>query len=136
MLSYYLIYGLKFVSHDGGTNPELAIIPLVLYLFTFIASFLSSKFYLKIGKRGTYTIALVLIVPACSGLLFLKEEYNHLMYFLVMLLGFGESLALNTSTTLISDVIGTESGGAFVYGFYGLIDKTINGLCVYFVMNS
>ena len=37
---------------------------------------------------------------------------------------------------LISDVIGVEKGGAFVYGFYGFIERVVNGLIVFLVLNS
>lgn len=41
---------------------------------------------------------------------------------------------LNTATSLISDVIGTDSeSSAFVYGCYSLFDKFANGGLLYYV---
>ena len=42
---------------------------------------------------------------------------------------------LNTATSLISDVIGTDSANsAFVYGVYSLFDKFANGLLLYWIV--
>ena len=42
---------------------------------------------------------------------------------------------LNTSTSLISDVIGTQTrSAAFVYGFYSFVDKTANGLFLFWLI--
>lgn len=44
---------------------------------------------------------------------------------------------LNTSTSLISDVIGTESeSSAFVYGAYSLFDKFANGFLLYWIVSE
>jgi hypothetical protein len=38
---------------------------------------------------------------------------------------------INTSTSLISDVIGKEAeNSAFVYGFYSFMDKIANGFAI------
>lgn len=42
---------------------------------------------------------------------------------------------LNTATSLISDVIGTDSeNSAFVYGVYSLFDKFANGILLYWIV--
>lgn len=44
---------------------------------------------------------------------------------------------LNTSTSLISDVIGNDSqNAAFVYGVYSLFDKLANGSLLFFMVAS
>lgn len=44
---------------------------------------------------------------------------------------------LNTGTSLISDVIGTESeSSAFVYGAYSLFDKFANGFLLYWIVSN
>lgn len=44
-------------------------------------------------------------------------------------------MMLNTSTSLISDVVGKDSKqAAFVYGFYSLLDKWGNGFMLYFLV--
>jgi hypothetical protein len=42
---------------------------------------------------------------------------------------------LNTATSLISDVIGSDgANSAFVYGVYSLFDKFANGFLLYFIV--
>ena len=44
-------------------------------------------------------------------------------------------MILNTSTSLISDVIGSDSeASAFVYGIYSFLDKIANGVLLYFLV--
>lgn len=44
-------------------------------------------------------------------------------------------MMLNTSTSLISDVIGSDSeSSAFVYGIYSFLDKIANGFLLYFLV--
>lgn len=42
---------------------------------------------------------------------------------------------LNTATSLISDVIGSDAeSSAFVYGVYSLLDKFSNGFLIYYIV--
>ena len=42
---------------------------------------------------------------------------------------------LNTATSLISDVIGSDAeNSAFVYGVYSLFDKFANGFLLYYIV--
>jgi len=44
-------------------------------------------------------------------------------------------MMLNTSTSLISDVIGQDSeASAFVYGIYSFLDKIANGVMLYILV--
>lgn len=44
-------------------------------------------------------------------------------------------MMLNTSTSLISDVIGQDSeASAFVYGIYSFLDKIANGFLLYYLV--
>lgn len=44
---------------------------------------------------------------------------------------------LNTSTSLISDVVGKDSKqAAFVYGVYSFLDKMANGFLLYFMVQD
>jgi len=44
-------------------------------------------------------------------------------------------MMLNTSTSLISDVIGQDSeSSAFVYGIYSFLDKMSNGFMLFFLV--
>jgi len=58
-----------------------------------------------------------------------------LVYPLAFIQGIGLIIMLNTSTSLISDVIGNDSqNAAFVYGVYSLFDKLANGSLLFFMV--
>jgi len=58
-----------------------------------------------------------------------------LVYPCALITGVGIAMMLNTGTSLISDVIGTESSSsAFVYGIYSFLDKMANGIMLYFLV--
>ena len=58
-----------------------------------------------------------------------------LVYPLAAVQGVGIAMILNTSTSLISDVIGSDSeSSAFVYGIYSFLDKIANGFLLYFLV--
>ena len=78
------------------------------------------------------------IIVTCAGsvpyaFLTTSSSINWLVYPLAMIQGVGIAMMLNTSTSLISDVIGSESeSSAFVYGIYSFMDKMANGILLYF----
>jgi hypothetical protein len=46
-------------------------------------------------------------------------------------------MMLNTSTSLISDVVGQDSEqAAFVYGIYSFLDKIANGFMLYYLVKD
>jgi hypothetical protein len=57
------------------------------------------------------------------------------MYPLAALIGIAQSIAVNTVINLIGEVVGLRGKtGATVYGFYGLCDKSANGITTYIIM--
>ena len=84
-------------------------------------------------------VGLIFIVAGTLPLAFLNSDNSirYLVYPLSFIQGQGLIIMLNTSTSLISDVIGNDSeNAAFVYGVYGLFDKAANGLILYFVVEA
>ena len=62
---------------------------------------------------------------------------NWLVYPLACVQGTGIAMMLNTSTSLISDVVGQDSEqAAFVYGIYSFLDKIANGFMLYFLVKD
>jgi len=58
-----------------------------------------------------------------------------LVYPAACLQGIGIALMLNTATSMISDVIGRNAeSAAFVYGAYSFVDKTANGLFLFWLI--
>ena len=52
-------------------------------------------------------------------------------------MGIAQGIVLNTGIALISEVIGSQgSGGAFVFGCYGFVDRLSSGICIYIIMNN
>ena len=76
-------------------------------------------------------IAIIIIVITSAPLFFLTDNpsIRWLVYPLAGFQGIGLAIMLNTATSLISDVIGTDTANsAFVYGCYSFFDKIANGL--------
>ena len=69
-------------------------------------------------------------------LFFLSSGWGRLFVFpCAAFLGIGIALMLNTGTSLISDVIGSDvKSAAFVYGAYSLLDKFANGFLLYWLV--
>ena len=54
-----------------------------------------------------------------------------------VIIGIGFMIMLNTSTSLISDVIGTDSeNAAFIYGAYSVFDKAANGSVLFIIVGN
>ena len=93
-----------------------------------------------------YPMLVSIVVVACTSipLMFLngedesnpdQKDSSLFVYPLVAIQGVGLAIMLNTATSLISDVIGTDSeNSAFVYGCYSLFDKFANGLLLFWLV--
>ena len=85
-------------------------------------------------------VAIVIVVITSIPLIYLPDvsAENNAIYFvypLVACQGVGLAIMLNTSTSLISDVIGSDAeSSAFVYGAYSLFDKFSNGFLLYYIV--
>ena len=84
-------------------------------------------------------VAIVIIITTSVPLQFIPTSglERELVYPLVAIQGVGLSIMLNTATSLISDVIGSDAeGSAFVYGVYSLFDKFSNGFLLYYIVKE
>jgi len=82
-------------------------------------------------------VAIVIIICTSVPLIFLPTSgtMRLMVYPLVAIQGVGLAIMLNTATSLISDVIGSDAeSSAFVYGVYSLFDKFSNGFLLYFIV--
>ena len=90
--------------------------------------------------RNRFLPMLVSIIITTMGSLPLiwvngEENIRWLVYPLSAFTGIGLAIMLNTSTSLISDVIGKDTkNSAFVYGCYSLFDKFANGGLLYYMI--
>ena len=67
MLQFYIVYVLAISSEEEIKRKiplELAIIPMILYLFSVLGSYAVDKIFMKIGRKKTLVIALLLVIAA------------------------------------------------------------------------
>ena len=83
-------------------------------------------------------MAFVVTTIASVPLAFLDSSWVKWIVFpCAALQGIGIALMLNTGTSLISDVIGTDNkSSAFVYGVYSLLDKFANGFLLWWLVKN
>lgn len=121
--------------HESLHMPStiLALIPLTMFLSSFVSSLLIERINMKFGRKISYCIGVFFGVCACIWIQFGRGyTYEHYqIYLMSILLGSAGSIVLVTSLGITSDLIGqnTESG-AFIYGFMSFTDKLSNGLVV------
>jgi MFS family permease len=82
-------------------------------------------------------VAIVIIIMTSVPLIYLPSDgpHRYWVYPCVAVQGVGLAIMLNTATSLISDVIGSDAeGSAFVYGVYSLLDKFSNGFILAYIV--
>lgn len=78
-------------------------------------------------------ISFALITVSSAPLLLLDGSWSTkwAVYPCTIIQGIGTAILLNTSTSIISDVIGQDNhSSAFVYGVYSFMDKVSNGFLI------
>lgn len=79
-------------------------------------------------------VGCIIIAIGSFSFLFMGSSFMWLVLISVPIQGIGLAILLNTATSIISDVIGSDdSSSAFVYGVYSLFDKFSSGFCLYFM---
>ena len=75
--------------------------------------------------------AIVIIAIGSIPLLFITPDLKYAIYVFAPITQVGMAIMMNTSTSMISDVIGNDAdSSAFVYGFYSFMDKIANGVAI------
>ena len=90
-------------------------------------------------KNRFIPLFISIIVISCGSipLIFLNHspDIRWLVYVLSPIQGLGIAIMLNTSISLISDVIGKDDqSSAFAYGAYSFFEKTVNGILIFFII--
>ena len=76
-------------------------------------------------------IAIIITTAGSIPLFILNEQSRYFVYACSPVVQIGLAIMINTSTSLISDVIGKDAdSSAFVYGFYSFMDKIANGVAI------
>ncbi|XP_076667779.1 major facilitator superfamily domain-containing protein 12 [Andrena cerasifolii] len=121
--------------HDSLSMPatSLAVIPLLMFLSSFIMSLIIEKLNTKLGRKISYCFGVMLGLCACiwihfgTGATYTKYQ----IYPVSLILGAAGSIMLVTSLGVTADFIGPNTdNGAFVYGIMSFTDKLCNGLAV------
>ncbi|KAL0271697.1 UNVERIFIED_CONTAM: hypothetical protein PYX00_008709 [Menopon gallinae] len=112
---------------------SLAIIPLLMYVSSLLASGAVHHINKVFGRMVAYIFGAILGICACIWIKFgggdRYTEYE--IYAVAVLLGFGGSVLLVTSLGITADLIGNDTDtGAFVYGSMSFADKLGNGIAV------
>lgn len=102
--------------------------PLVLYGAGMIFSFAITGAIRLTNKKFTYIFSALLYVAAAIWLEFLKEPTDAI-WPISILIGASSSGILVLALAAIVDVVGeNQESSGFVYGFYSVLDKTVNGI--------
>lgn len=94
----------------------IAIIPFVMYICGFIASFLMKPVNAFLGRKATYAIGLLLVLGSCIWMRFLSTSIALEVIGVAVLLGAGTSTILVTSLSITADLIGPHVVSAPTFG--------------------
>ncbi|XP_076246049.1 major facilitator superfamily domain-containing protein 12 isoform X2 [Calliopsis andreniformis] len=112
---------------------SLAVIPLIMFLSSFVTSLVIEKLNTKLGRKIAYCFGVILGICACIWIHFgVGATYvKYQIYPVALILGSAGSIMLVTSLGVTADFIGHNTdSGAFVYGVMSFTDKLCNGLAV------
>lgn len=121
--------------HETLSMPasSLALIPLIMFLGSFLTSLIIEKFNRSTGRKFTYTTGAALGLIACIWIKFGTGSHfvDESIYIVAILIGSGGSIVLVSSLGITTDLIGEKTdSGAFVYGIMSFTDKLANGVAV------
>uniref|UniRef100_A0A1Y1LD93 Major facilitator superfamily (MFS) profile domain-containing protein n=1 Tax=Photinus pyralis TaxID=7054 RepID=A0A1Y1LD93_PHOPY len=116
----------------------LALIPLIMYIGSFVTSMCIEKLNRSFGRRFAYVIGSALSLVACCwiGVRSGPQYTDYEIYVVAVLFGAGGSIILVTSLGITADLIGDKTGnGAFIYGIMSFTDKLANGVAVIIIQD-
>lgn len=126
-ISLYLTESLNMVASS------LALVPLAIYIASFIASFPVGPIAKLVGRKITYILGVILGLAGCLWIQWGKgDDYKTYFVFVVStLLGFASTIVLVSSLDITTSLIGSKTNrGAFIYGIMSFADKLSNGIAV------
>lgn len=112
---------------------SLALVPLTMYVGSFVTSTSIERINRFCGRKITYTFGAILGIAGCIWIKFGEgnEYVAFYIYIVACLLGSGGSIILVSSLGITTDLIGEKTdSGAFVYGLMSFTDKMANGVAV------
>lgn len=116
----------------------LALVPLVMFIGSFITSLLIEPINRWFGRKFTFLLGVMFGICACIWIRYGSSAVyvNNFIYIVAGLIGAGGSIILVTSLGITTDLIGENTdNGAFVYGIMSFTDKLANGVAVVIIQD-
>ncbi|KAL3290055.1 hypothetical protein HHI36_023425 [Cryptolaemus montrouzieri] len=120
------------------TASSLALIPLTMFIGSFLMSVGIEKLNRLFGRKMAYTIGVSMGVAACIWVQYGQGTFyiSYGIYVVAVLIGAAGSVVLVTSLGITADLIGDKTAsGAFVYGIMSFTDKLANGVAVIIIQD-
>ena len=142
MMPLYLTTVTGFISTpDKGIPAPIAAVPLCSYICSLIYTLKGQAKLSQMFRSRIFPLTISILFTSVGSVpyVFLNQTSNDkwLVYPLACIQGVGMAMMLNTSTSLISDVVSKDSeNSAIVYGFYSFADKMSNGFLLFFLVKD
>lgn len=128
---------LSQLTENAGVE-NIAIIPLVSFIASFLASMIFKKLDVFIGHKVQYLIGSIISITGCLWIEFAAklDAPNYELFIVAGLFGAGSSVTMIASLCITADMIGKHADqGGFIYSAVTFFDKLITG-CVVVVIES
>lgn len=115
---------------------QLAILPLVMYVGSFITTVIIKRLNDSHGRKQSFFIGGPFVLLACIGVYFGSGTVykNYLIYGIVSMFGVAGSIMSVTSLGITSDIVYDDTrNGAFIYSIMTFFDKILSGVVVMIV---
>ena len=135
MINLNMVYMPLYVQSTMQMHRScIAIIPLLMYIFSLIGSGVQNKLNHKFGRLVSFMIGGMLQTVGSLSLFILPQRYSALMYVIAPLIGLAGTSMLVTVISMTSDFIGKKTScSAKVFGLYSFSDKLCSGIAVYII---
>lgn len=114
------------------STTAIAIVPVVVYVSSFMASLAMRKANKDFGRQNTYIFGALLAIVAFFLYFILSPKTQNYVYIAAVLHGAANSTIMICSVQLQADLVGkNKANGAFVYGVHSFADKIANGFVLF-----
>lgn len=118
---------------DGSSIENIATVPLVSFIASFVASMTFKQADRVIGHKVGYLIGSVISFIGCLWVAFAANPTSSVyeLYIVAILFGAGSSITMIASLCITADMIGPHADqGGFIYSAVTFCDKLITGVAV------
>jgi Na+/melibiose symporter-like transporter len=138
MINLNMVYMPLYVqSTMRMPKSSIAVIPLLMYIFSLVGSLVQNKLNHKFGRAVAFIIGVLLQTVGSLSLLFLPRQYSWVLYVIAPTIGLAGTSMLVTVISMTSDFIGNKSSmSAKVFGLYSFTDKLCSGVAVYAIQSA